>query len=287
MKRVFVTGSERGQLYWELARTRPASIENVFWPQKLDICNQEAVDYAIEQIRPDIIINAAAYTAVDKAEVESEMAYAVNQSAVENLALVARRIDAKLIHVSTDFVFGKSNGQPFQPSAVAEPVSIYGKTKLGGEVVLQRLLPKRSLVIRTSWLYSSHGNNFVKTMLRLMAEREELGVVADQIGSPTWAHSLAQAMWRAASLDIHGTLHWTGAGVASWYDFAVAIYEEAISAGLLDRTLTISPLTTAQYPTPAARPPYSVLCMQSSCNQLQMSASHWRADLRCMLQEVV
>lgn len=287
MKRVFVTGSERGQLYWELARTKPATMQSIAWPEKLDICDREAVDDVLLKTQPDVIINAAAFTAVDKAELDSEKAYAVNQSAIENLALAATRIDAKLIHVSTDFVFGQGDGRPFQPNAAVDPVSVYGKSKLAGEKVLQRLMPERSLVVRTAWLYSSHGDNFVKTMLRLMSERDELGVVADQIGSPTWAHSLATALWRAAALDVHGTLHWTGAGVASWYDFAVAIFEEATTLGIVDRSLTIKPLTTEQYPTPATRPAYSVLALRSSWNQLDMSASHWRADLRLMLQELL
>ena len=286
MKKVFITGSNNGQLYWELSRTAPANVDNLLWPERLDICNAQQVNDVIQELQPDVIINSAAYTAVDKAEQYSADAFAVNQFGVENLANAATQINARVIHVSTDFVFSEGVGSPFSTNASTEPVSVYGKSKLAGEVVLQKLMPDSHAIVRTSWVYSSNGNNFVKTMLRLMAERDELGVVADQVGTPTWANSLALALWQTATRETQGVLHWTGAGVASWYDFAVAIHEEANSAGLLDRNVTIKPLTSDQYPTPAARPNYSVLDCQSSWNQLDMQAQHWRADLRSMLKEL-
>jgi dTDP-4-dehydrorhamnose reductase len=165
-------------------------------------------------------------------------------------------------------------------------VSVYGKTKLAGERILADKLPDSSLVVRTAWVYSSHGANFVKTMLRLMKERGEVGVIADQIGSPTWANALARALWSAAEQRAAGVMHWTGAGAASWYDFAVAIAEEAHQLGLLDKNVTINPLTTEQYPTPAARPHYSVLELTRTWNQLGIKAAHWREDLRTMLKEL-
>lgn len=286
MKKVFITGSNSGQLYWELSRSIPANVNNLLWPERLDICNAEQVSDAIQQLQPDVIINAAAYTAVDKAEEHPVDAYAVNQTGVENLANAANQIKARIVHVSTDFVFGESVGSPFATNASTDPVNVYGKSKLAGEIALQKLMPNNHAIVRTSWVYSSNGNNFVKTMLRIMAERDELGVVADQVGAPTWAHSLALALWQAAINETKGALHWTGAGVASWYDFSVAILEEAKAMGLIDSDVRIKPLTTEQYPTPAARPNYSVLECQSSWNQLKMQAQHWRVDLRKMLKEL-
>ncbi len=284
--KAFITGSSRGQLHWELQRSVPEGVELLVLPERLDITDKAAVSNAMQQLTPDVIINAAAYTAVDKAESEPEQAMAVNAHAVEALAEAAMAIDAHLIHVSTDFVFGTSDGSPFVEDADVAPVSVYGKTKLAGEQVLSRLMPESSLCVRTAWVYSSHGNNFVKTMLRLMNERGEVGVIADQVGSPTWAASLAKALWRAAALKSAGTMHWTGAGVASWYDFAVAIHEEARTLGLIDREVVVNPLTTEQYPTPAARPHYSVLELTRTWQSLDLRAPHWRDDLRSMLKEL-
>jgi len=286
MKRVFITGSDRGQLHWELLRTRPADVEIVSVSPRLDLFDTDAIAKVLEDLKPDAVINAAAYTAVDKAESEPENASALNAVAVEQLALAAKRINARLLHVSTDFVFGKSDGSPFAVDAPTDPVSVYGKSKLAGEHALLRVLPEHGTVIRTAWVYSAHGNNFVKTMLRLMQERDELGVIADQIGSPTWAHSLAEALWRALECEASGVLHWTGAGVASWYDFAVAIAEEATQSGILDKSVVINPLTTQQYPTPARRPAYSVLQLEDTRRVLGMKSPHWRADLRAMLKEL-
>ncbi len=284
--KAFITGSSRGQLYWELERTVPDGVEIVHPAERLDITDDEAVRSMIDGLKPDVVINAAAYTAVDKAESEPEQAMAVNAAAVESLARASTACGAHLLHVSTDFVFGQGRGVPFPEDAEVAPVSVYGKTKLAGEQALRRLMPDTSLCVRTAWVYSSHGNNFVKTMLRLMNERGEVGVIADQIGSPTWANSLAGALWHAASRRASGTMHWTGAGVASWYDFAVAIQEEAQSLGLIDRAVVVNPLTTEQYPTPAARPHYSVLELTRTWQALDLRAEHWRNDLRTMLKEL-
>lgn len=284
--KAFITGCSRGQLHWELARTLPEGIERVDWPERLDITDRDKVMQAVGDMQPDIIINAAAYTAVDKAESETELAMRLNADAVQFLAEAAGAVDAHLLHVSTDFVFGEGDGSPFTEDAEVAPVSVYGKTKLAGEQILARLMPDTSLCMRTAWVYSSNGNNFVKTMLRLMNERGEVGVIADQVGSPTWANSLARALWRAAQLKASGTLHWTGAGVASWYDFAVAIYEEGRERGLIDRDVVVNPLTTEQYPTPAARPHYSVLELTRTWQRLDLQACHWRDDLRSMMKEL-
>jgi len=286
MKKVFITGSDTGQLHWELLRSCPAAVNIVGTSPRLDLLDSEAIASTMATLAPDVIINAAAYTAVDKAESEPLAAYALNATAVENLATAARKLDARLIHVSTDFVFGEGNGSPFAVDSPTDPISVYGKTKLAGEQVVARLLPEHSVIFRTAWLYSSHGSNFVKTMLRLMNERAEIGVIADQVGSPTWAHSLAQAIWQAIAVKANGMFHWTGVGVASWYDFAVAISEEATALGLIDRDVTIKALTTEQYPTPASRPAYSVLQLQDAWQTLQLEPPHWRYDLRDMLKEL-
>lgn len=284
--KVFVTGSSRGQLHWELLRTAPADVELLGLSERMDITDSVAFKDAINTLQPDVIINAAAYTAVDTAESEPALAESVNAHAVQNIADAALQQGAHVLHVSTDFVFGPGNGAPFAVDAEVAPVSVYGKTKLAGEQALRSTLPDSSLVLRTAWVYSSHGNNFVKTMLRLMNERGEVGVIADQTGSPTWARSLAQALWQAARQRANGIMHWTGAGVASWYDFAVAIQEEAQLLGLLDREVTVNPLTTEQYPTPAARPNYSVMELTTTWQQLGMQSRHWRTDLRTMLKEL-
>ncbi|MFK7892130.1 MAG: dTDP-4-dehydrorhamnose reductase [Granulosicoccus sp.] len=286
MTRVYVTGSLSGQLYWELSRSVPECVTWLESDGRVDIRDKQAVKLVIEQLQPDVVINAAAYTAVDKAESEPDLAFAVNEAGVENLAAAASSIGSRMLHVSTDFVFGQSDGKPFETNSAVSPVSVYGKSKLAGEQCLQRLLPQDSLIIRTAWVYSAHGGNFVKTMLRLMGEREELGVVADQTGSPTWAFSLAEAIWRAVDRKVVGISHWTGAGVASWYDFAVAIAEEAQQCGLLETMPQINALTTEQYPTPANRPAYSVLSLKENQDSLGIYPNHWRADLRRMLAEM-
>lgn len=283
---VFITGSASGQLHWELLRTKPAHVNLLTLPERLDITDRERVLDELVRLSPDVIINAAAYTAVDKAESEQDAAASVNTHAVETLAMVATELNAHLIHVSTDFVFGKGDGSPFVENSPVDPVSVYGKTKLAGEQILAKSLPESSLVVRTAWVYSSHGANFVKTMLRLMKERGEVGVIADQIGCPTWANSLARALWSAADKRSAGVMHWTGAGAASWYDFAVAIAEEGLNMGLLESEATVNPLTSEQYPTPAARPHYSVLELTSTWERLGIKSAHWREDLRTMLKEL-
>lgn len=286
MMRVFITGSDSGQLHWELLRTCPENVEIVSVSPRLDLYDVPAIHSTLNELAPDAIINAAAYTAVDKAESESDNAYAINSVAVEQLALAAQRLNARMLHVSTDFVFGPGNGSPFATDASTAPVSVYGCSKLAGEKALMATLPEHGTIIRTAWVYSSHGNNFVKTMLRLMQERGEVGVIADQVGTPTWAYSLSLALWRALEVQASGMLHWTGAGAASWYDFAVAIAEEGTELGLIDRPVVVNALTTEQYPTPASRPAYSVLQLHDTWQQLNLTPPQWRTDLRTMLREL-
>lgn len=285
--KVLVTGGESGQLQWELKRTKPPGVDIVNADgQRLDITDAGAVAESINQYQPDCIINAAAYTAVDKAEQEREQAFAVNQTGVQNLCDAALTGGSRLIHVSTDFVFGQSDGTPFSEEGETDPASVYGESKLAGEQAVRNTLPDTGLVVRTAWVYSSFGNNFVKTMLRLMRERDEIGVIADQVGSPTWANGLARALWRACEIKSFGMMQWTGAGVASWYDFAEAVQTEALALGLLGDPIKINPLRTDQYPTPARRPSYSVMEITRSCEQLNLKPVHWQAELKLMMSEL-
>lgn len=253
----------------------------------LDITHPESVSAALGRERPALVINAAAYTAVDAAEREAERAEAVNSLGAAHLAEEARRVGARLIHLSTDFVFDGAQGRPYEPGDRTGPLCVYGRTKLAGEREVARISAGEALVLRTAWVYAAEGRNFVLTMLRLMRERPSLGVVSDQIGTPTWARSVAEAVWAAAARpELRGVLHWTDAGVASWYDFAVAIQEEALAAGLLLRPVPIRPLRTEEYPAPARRPPFSVLDKSASYRLLGLAPIHWRENLRAMLREV-
>jgi len=252
---------------------------------ELDITNSEALLALVREVGPDVIINAAAYTAVDQAESDVELAAAVNVEGPRNVAVAARAIGARLLHVSTDFVFDGEASTPYKADATANPLSVYGRTKQEGEQVVLESMPNTAVVVRTAWLYSKTGGNFVKTMLRLMGERDELSVIADQVGTPTWADSLATAVWAfAAAPENNGIFHWTDGGQCNWHDFAVAIQEEALSLGLLDQKIPIRPITSKDYPTAAARPRYSVLDCSSTCAALDLQQAEWRANLNRMLK---
>lgn len=285
-KKVLITGAG-GQLGYELQRTVPEGYEVIAASRAdLDISDASAVRAFIAQYQPDAIINAAAYTAVDKAEEARDQATAINETGARNLAQAAVEHQIKLLQVSTDFVFSGDAHSPILVSATCQPQGFYGESKLKGEEAIQEILGGQAFIIRTAWLYSSHGNNFVKTMLRLMGERDQLGVIADQVGSPTWAHGLAVALWQALATDATGMHHWTDAGVASWYDFAQAIMEEGEAMGLLAKQIELKPLTTADYPTPASRPAYSVLDKTTTWQALGLSGEHWRVALRKMMKEL-
>ena len=285
--KVLITGAN-GQLGWELQRLAPSHVELIVTDaEQLDITDATSVDEFVAGQRPEVIINGAAYTAVDKAESEKEAAYAVNRDGAANLAKAAQSHGVRLIQVSTDFIFDGMQSSPYCAEAQAHPLGVYGDSKWQGENAVKDILGDKAVLLRTSWVYSSHGANFVKTMLRLMKEKPQLGVIADQVGTPTWAKGLAEAIWSiVAQPTLAGTFHWTDAGVASWYDFAVAIQEEGIVNGLLSKKINISPLSTKEYPTPAARPPYSVLDKTSAWSALHVEPMHWREALREMLAEL-
>ena len=249
----------------------------------LDITDAAQVQRAVAAHAPQWIVNAAAYTAVDAAESARAAAHALNASAVGYLAQAATRAHARLVHLSTDFVFDGRASNPYEPDALTAPIGVYGATKLAGE---QQALADDapSIVVRTSWVYAAYGQNFVRTMLRLMAAKPEVRVVCDQIGSPTWASGLAQILWRMIEIDAPGGIHhWCDAGVASWYDFAIAIQEEALQRGILAQAIPVLPIRSAQYPTAAKRPAYSVLDADRTRALTGAPAVHWRAQLRKML----
>jgi dTDP-4-dehydrorhamnose reductase len=274
-----------GQLGTELARSVPVGISTVLLRHaQCDIGDTAAVAEMMAREAPDVVINAAAYTAVDKAEAEIATAERINRDGPRNLAQTSDR--HRLLHVSTDFVFDGAQSEPYSVDDPTRPLSIYGRTKRDGEVPVVAL-GHRGLVVRTSWVYSQSGNNFVKTMLRLMSSRPEVRVVADQIGAPTWAHGLAQALWAAVQRpQVQGLHHWQDAGTASWYDFAVAIEEEALALALLTSPVQVMPITTADYPTLAKRPAFSLLDCRSTRTQLDLMPPHWRVNLRKMLREL-
>ncbi len=284
--KVLLLGAD-GQLGWELKRTSPENVNLVScdYP-RVDFLVSDSIRDCILKTTPDWIINAAAYTAVDLAEKENDKACRINHKAVAEIALLAAKHHAGLVHISTDYVFSGKNFKPWQPQDHPDPQSVYGSSKLKGEQVVLKLLQDNALVIRTAWLYSSHGKNFVKTMLGLMADKKDLKVIDEQVGTPTWARGLAQAVWTGIENNLSGLYHWTDAGVASWYDFAVAIQEEALGLGLLENEVPIAPVASSQFPTPAQRPFYSVLDKRTMWKDTGITPVHWRVMLRSMLKEV-
>lgn len=282
--KVLIAGSN-GQLGRALQATAPRDVIVIAPPEaEFDITDAERVTAVCTAAAPDMVINAAAYTAVDKAETDEAIARVVNVNAVGVLAAAARTSGAQFVHVSTDFIFDGTAHRAYPPDSAPNPLGVYGRTKLDGEAAAAEF-HGRPLIVRTAWVYSAHGNNFVRTMLRLMAERDGVRVVDDQIGTPTHAASLARALWALSGAGHHGVWHWTDAGVASWYDFAVAIQEEALAAGLLHNSVPIVPIRTEAYPTAARRPPFSVLD-KSATWAVTGIARHWRDELRDCLKEI-
>lgn len=281
--KVLITGAG-GQVARALVAAQPGGVRVTALDRAaLDISDRAAVLAAIGDRRPDMLINAAAYTAVDGAESEPHAAMAINGIAVGWLADACTLHGTQLVHLSTDYVFAGESARPYCPDDLCDPHSVYGQTKRAGE--LAALNVPEALVLRTAWVYSSGGGNFADTMLGLMATRDAVRVVADQIGTPTHAASLARATWALALAGATGIHHYTDAGVASWYDFAVAIQEEALALGLLDRTVPIEPIATADYPTLAPRPPCAILDKTATWALLGGPAAHWRSELRAMLAE--
>lgn len=285
MNRILLAGAN-GQVGQEFQqRVSDACTVIACGREDLDITNSEQVLRVAKDTSPDWIVNAAAYTAVDEAETNPDAAYAVNVNGAENLALAAKQTGARLLHLSTDFIFDGQQSSPYKPDDEPRPLSKYGLSKLEGERrVLEQL--EHALIIRTGWVYSIHGKNFVKTMIRVLNELSDISVVEDQVGTPTWAVDLVAVMCRAMDEKVTGIHHWSDAGVASWYDFAVAIYELGLTQDLIRPGVQIKPIPTSSYPTPAARPAYSVLDKESLRNAVSFQGQHWRLSLQKMIQEL-
>ena len=277
-----------GQLGMALQRLAPAGVD-LATPtrEELDICNASQLREALSRFKPEVVINAAAYTEVDRAESEREKSFLVNAIAPGIVAESAASLGARMLQVSTDFVFSGDRPIPWERDAETAPVNVYGESKLAGERAVTRALGTGATVIRTSWLYGRYGKNFVMKMLDLMTTREQIDVVYDQVGTPTWANSLTEALWvLACRPEVHGIQHWCDDGVASWYDFAVAIQEEALARCLLRQRVSIRPIRSAMFPAPARRPGFSVLEKGGTAAMLGIVTHHWRENLRTMLDEL-
>ena len=287
--RVLITGA-LGQVGQELMLSAPASWQvSGFGSKELDISDAQKVLDTVQQLQPQLIINAAAYTAVDQAESDQSRAYAVNQHGAHNLAQAAQSVDCPLLHISTDYVFDGQHNQPYTEHDTAAPNSVYGDSKWQGEQAITAICRKH-IILRTSWVFGLHGNNFVKTMLRLGRERDALSIVSDQVGGPTSARSIAQALWQIAQQyqssgdGPWGTYHFSGAPTCSWYDFAEEIFVQAAALQLIAKAPELKPINTHDYPTPAQRPAYSVLDNTKLNEHLNIMQSHWKTELALMLQ---
>ena len=275
-----------GQLGRELQAAPPAGTHLMACGrQELDITSRPAIERFLDEHAITTVINASAYTAVDRAESEAKLAHAINAQGPANLAKLCADRGLRLLHVSTDFVFDGSSGTPYAPTDTTHPLGVYGASKREGELAVLDS-GANAIVLRTSWVYSRHGSNFVKTMLQLMTTRDQLTVVDDQIGTPTWARSLAQCAWSLLANKLAvGVYHWSDAGACSWFDFACAIRDEARDLGLIEQAADILPIPASDYPTPATRPAYSVLDKSATRTMLGYTGNHWRDNLRAMLED--
>lgn len=284
MKSILITGGN-GQL-GECIQSieKQFGNDNVFLyltVNDLDITNLSQIDSVVDKYKPDYIVNCAAYTAVDKAETDKEIAYAINAYGVENLAKICKLKGIILIHISTDFVFGDVPSVPLTEDMIAEPFGVYGESKLMGEQLLQQNMDNY-FILRTSWLYSEFHNNFLKTMLRLGKEKEELSVVFDQVGTPTYAKDLAETIIYIINSQsvAYGIYHYSNEGVASWYDFAFEIFK------LTDSKMNLKPITSDQFPTPAKRPNYSVMNKTKIKQNFDIQIKHWTISLAECIKKI-
>lgn len=285
MSNILVTGAN-GQLGSEI-RTLASNYNqyHFFFTTKsdLDITSIDSIREFCTANQINTIINCAAYTAVDKAEEETDFCNAVNNTATANLATIAKEQNIKLIHTSTDYVFNGINHVGFKEDDVPNPINVYGKTKWLGEEALKRINPENSIIIRTSWVYSSFGNNFVKTMLKLAETREQLTIISDQIGTPTYAHDLAKTMLdilpKINNVEVE-TYHYANEGVCTWYDFAFEIFSKT------NTNCKVLPIETKDYPTAALRPLFSVMNKSKIKNAFQIEIPHWKTSLENCLNKL-
>jgi len=284
--RVLVTGST-GQVGSEIVRKIRAGGHDVIAPVRaqMDFLDPDAVARQVDNLRPEWVINCAAWTQVDKAETESEKAFVINRDSPGRLAEAVARHGVRLLHVSTDFVFDGAQTQPYREDDSPNPIGIYGQSKYEGEEAVLAALPGATL-LRTAWVYGVHGHNFVKTIIRVAAEGKPLRVVDDQVGSPTWARDIAGAITVLVEKEASGLFHYTSAGSTSWHGFATAILAEAAQAGFELETDTVEPVPTSAWPTPAARPAYSVLDTHKIRELLEAPIPDWRDSLKSMLGEL-
>ncbi len=286
--KVVLTGAN-GQLGRCIQDRMPADI--VFFPltrNELDITDKASVYAIINDIKPDWIINAAAYTVVDKAEIEQESAFKINTQGSHHLALIASELDIPLVHISTDYVFDGTATQPYLPEDTTNPQSIYGESKLQGEKLVIQVTEKH-FIIRTAWVFSEYGNNFVKTMLRLAKERESLNIVSDQFGTPTYAGDLADLIVTniiLANSSSYGLHHFNGGDKCSWADFASEIFRQSTKASYLSRNVIVNNISTADFPTAAKRPHYSVLNGSRIKEAFHITSPNWRLSLESVLDRL-
>lgn len=253
----------------------------------LDIGKAEMTDAVLSELKPSVVVNAAAYTQVDKAESDAAGAALVNAQGAGAIASWVAANQARLIHISTDFVFDGTSKTPYTVNQQTNPLGAYGASKLAGEQQIQALANGCSAIVRTSWLYSEHGNNFVKAMLRLMGERDQLSVVNDQVGSPSSTHGLADLIFAMIPCqNYQGIYHWTDGASISWFEFAQEIQYQALQEGLLSKAIPISPIATSAYPTPARRPAYSVLDRSRVFAEFECPVEDWKAQLRLVIRQL-
>ncbi len=251
----------------------------------VDFSQPEQVAAYIASQRADWVINCAAYTQVDKAEDDAELAFRVNRDAAKAVAEGVQSYAGRLLHISTDFIFDGNRSHPYCEQDSANPLGVYGQSKWEGEQAVWKILPDAT-ILRTAWVYGVHGNNFIKTILRLACEREELGIIDEQVGSPSWTFDISQAMYALIEKECSGIYHFTNEGVASWYDFALTAINEAKLLGFKLKIKRIKPIPARAYPTPAARPSYSVLSKEKIRAVLDYDIPHWQTSLGTMLQQL-
>ncbi|MBJ6879709.1 dTDP-4-dehydrorhamnose reductase [Vibrio cholerae] len=290
MMRVLVTGS-RGQVGHCLAQQLSTMKDVVFLAvdrDQLDITHPAEVDAVVNEFKPNVIINAAAHTAVDRAEQETELSYAINRDGPQYLAQAAHKVGAVILHISTDYVFSGDKPSAYLETDPTAPQGVYGESKLAGEIAVAQACP-RHIILRTAWVFGEHGNNFVKTMLRLAQTRDALGVVADQYGGPTYAGDIANTLLTMAKAIVEGkstafgVYHFSGLPHVSWHEFACTIFDKARDQGILNKSLQVNAITTQEYPTPAKRPANSRLDTQKIHQHFGVVASDWKTALNHLI----